>query len=125
MELWQKAKDRGDKIPRQFSERIDPDPGLYFYADAFWRLNNDRQLGAGLGPISFLSIDAYGRRYGIDDLDEFDRFLSIIRAMDAEYLQLRNPKADSEIVDEVEMDKPAAVRSLLMKLAKKPEESTH
>lgn len=39
----------------------------------------------GESPISFLSIDAYGRRY-VDD-EDFDRFFVLVGAMDDEYLQ--------------------------------------
>lgn len=41
------------------------------------------------GPISFLAIDAYARRYGIDGIDAFERFAAMIDALDAEY---RKPK---------------------------------
>jgi hypothetical protein len=51
----------------------------------------------GEGRIPFTAIDRYARRYGISEVDEFDRLKAVIRAMDAEYLNLRAPKtADDE-----------------------------
>jgi hypothetical protein len=37
------------------------------------------------GPIPFSAIDRYAARYGIDDADEFERFLNVIMAMDGEF----------------------------------------
>lgn len=39
-----------------------------------------------IGPVSFGSIDAWARRYGIDDQDEFEEFVAIIRGMDEAFL---------------------------------------
>lgn len=41
----------------------------------------------GAGSIPFSAIDRYAARYGIDDLDEFDRFRRMIRAQDRAYLK--------------------------------------
>jgi hypothetical protein len=65
---------------------------LLFYADAFWRLNGDRQIGMGLGPIPFSAIDRYATRYGITEVDEFDYFLRLIKVQDSEYMLLQNRK---------------------------------
>jgi hypothetical protein len=42
----------------------------------------------GMGPIPFTAIDRYAARYGIDDLDLFDDFRSVIEGLDREYLAL-------------------------------------
>lgn len=51
----------------------------------------------GESPISFASLDAYARRYGINDV-EFETFMVIMSAMDDEYLQhvARKAKAERE-----------------------------
>lgn len=49
---------------------------------AYHALRTDRQVGMDMGPIMFSSIDRYARRYSIDDLDEFERFMALIRALD-------------------------------------------
>lgn len=43
-------------------------------------LDTDRQDG----PIPFSAIDRYARRYGLDEIDDFDAFAGIVSAMDAE-----------------------------------------
>lgn len=60
---------------------------LQFVWAAFWALQGDRHLGFGsVGPIPFQAIDAYARRTGIVDLDEFDRFQRMITEMDGVWL---------------------------------------
>lgn len=59
-----------------------------FYVRAFEVLRFDRQYGAmgGQTPISFLAVDAYAKRYGING-EPFDRFLHFLTAIDAEWLE--------------------------------------
>jgi hypothetical protein len=49
-------------------------------------LRFDRQYGAmgGEMPISFLALDTYARRYGIEG-EAFDRFLTFMTAIDDEW----------------------------------------
>ncbi|MFC5421949.1 hypothetical protein ACFPOB_20515 [Bosea eneae] len=58
--------------------------------DAFWALTGDRQLGAlgGAGRIPFSAIDRWADRYGISDLDAFERLKTLIDVLDAEFLKL-------------------------------------
>lgn len=65
--------------------RVDPFPHLSFDAAAFHALSTDRAIGFARGSIPWRSIYSYGERYGLD-VDEFDRFAAVIRAMDAAYL---------------------------------------
>lgn len=73
------------------------------WANIYWRawheLRFDRQYGAmgGESPISFMSVDVYARRYGIEDV-AFETFHALIGAMDDEYLQhvARKAKAERE-----------------------------
>lgn len=69
----------------------------------------------GLGPIPYSSIDIYATRYGIESIDEFDRFKSLIRRVDAEYIKLRTPKSEDE-PDEVNAQDTDAVRGLFGRL---------
>lgn len=69
----------------------------------------DRQVGFGEGPIPFSSIDRYASRYGIDDIDDFDAFLSMIRDLDREYLKIRDEQRDQR--DETDPpDRPVSSR---------------
>jgi hypothetical protein len=53
----------------------------------------------GVGPIPYSSIRRYADEYNITSRDEFDFFLSILGAMDAEYLSMVNKsKDDKELV---------------------------
>jgi hypothetical protein len=58
-----------------------------FYWTAFWELSCDRQLGMAPGPIPFTSIDRYAGRYGIRQIDDFEGFRHVMRAMDGVYLE--------------------------------------
>jgi hypothetical protein len=89
--------------------------------DSFWRLNGERQIGMGVGPIPFSAIDRYAQRYGITDLDRFDRFLLIIKALDSEYLRISAPKSDDAPDLEVSIDDVEGTRSLLRRLSKRTE----
>lgn len=109
----------GRKVPAGYLDKPDLPPWLQFYADSFWLLNNDRQIGMGIGPIPFTAIDAYARRYRIEDIDHFDRFLSLIKIQDSEYLRLTSPKGDNGVREEVSADDPDGVRRLTKRLAKK------
>lgn len=63
---------------------------------AFQALSSDRQIGfGGVGPIQFSSVDRYATRYGIDGVDDFDRFSTLIRAMDGVFLERMNRKRET------------------------------
>ncbi|OKO83382.1 hypothetical protein AC629_22850 [Bradyrhizobium sp. NAS80.1] len=70
-------------------------PGAERYWRAWHALRFDRQYGAmgGESPIMFLSIDAYARRYRIRGA-AFETFHALVGAMDEEYLEHVQRKAD-------------------------------
>ncbi|WP_443136604.1 phage tail assembly chaperone [Methylobacterium sp. Leaf399] len=78
-----------DFQPRALLEQPDLWPHLQFASDAFSDLSSDRLIGAigGCGPIPWSAIDRYAERYGIDNLDEFERFRRFIRGQDRVYLE--------------------------------------
>lgn len=74
-------------LPGALASRPELPDHLVFVWQAFRQLSGDRPLGFGtFGPISFASISAYADRYSITDIDEFDRFLRLIRSMDSEWM---------------------------------------
>lgn len=81
-------------MPEGYLDRPEVQPESAFVWDAFWSLSSDRPTGMSTGPIPFSAVDRFAQRYGIDDLDEFDGFRSIIRAIDAEYLRLKAAPSD-------------------------------
>lgn len=87
--------------PQALLDRPDIPEHLASVYNAFWTLSGDRRVTistvvtgdggilqrADLGPIYFQAIDAYARRFGLDDRDRFERFEHLIRCMDAAYRQ--------------------------------------
>lgn len=59
-----------------------------FYVRAWEALRFDRQYFAfgGETPISFMALDAYARRYGLEG-EAFERFVAFLTAMDDEWLE--------------------------------------
>lgn len=61
--------------------------GLFTYWEGWQALRHDRQYGAmgGCSGISYLALSRYAGDHGIAD-GEFHIFTTLIRAMDAEYM---------------------------------------
>jgi hypothetical protein len=85
--------DAGETIA-DLETRVRPDNHLLFHWSAFADLSTDRQVGFGIGPIPGSAIRAYAQWYGIDDADEYERFKSLIRTMDREFLTWRAEQKD-------------------------------
>ncbi|MDP4024462.1 hypothetical protein Q8W71_17695 [Methylobacterium sp. NEAU 140] len=87
---WLEAEAAEDPTfdPPALRERPELWPHLAFVSAAFSELSTDRPIGAmgGCGPIPWTAIAGYAERYGLDDLDEFERFGRLIRAQDRIYL---------------------------------------
>ena len=69
---------------------------LAFAWRAFWELSSDRSVGFGVGPIPFTAIARYADRYGVGERDAFERFLELIRGMDAAYLKDTEERRERE-----------------------------
>lgn len=73
-------------------------PGLDLYMDAFVELSTCRSyigMNGTAGPIPYLAIDRYAERIGLDDPDEFEYFLGLVRRLDDAFLKhLRENKDD-------------------------------
>ena len=77
------------------ASRVDLFPHLVFEASAFRELSTDRPVGFDRGAIPWRSIDAYAARYGLVG-DDFDRFVRIVRVMDAAYLDYFRHKQEQQ-----------------------------
>lgn len=75
-----------EAVPRRPRE-AEPEIWHEFYRRAWDALRFDRQYGAmgGETPISFVALDAYARRYGIEG-EAFDRFHQFMTAIDGAWL---------------------------------------
>ena len=59
---------------------------------AFHEVSHDRSFGYGVGPIPAMSIDAYARRHRIDDPDQYEMLVEVLRALDRVYMEQANKK---------------------------------
>ncbi len=73
-------------VPAALANKPEVDDGLDWYLAAFWDLTHDRQMGAmgGAGGIPWTAIDRYADRHEIDD---FDTFKTVLKALDSVYLE--------------------------------------
>ena len=73
-------------VPAALANKPEVEDGLDWYLAAFWDLTHDRQMGAmgGAGGIPWTAIDRYADRHEIDD---FDQFKTVIKALDGVYLE--------------------------------------
>jgi hypothetical protein len=96
------AEEEADAVPFAAEIEVPPEAelssGAQFYLDAFHDLCGDRAFGAlgGEGPIPWSAIDAWARRNKVGDEDEFEFLRTMIREMDAEYLDVRGEQAKVE-----------------------------
>lgn len=67
--------------------RVEIREDLLFVWRAFHDLSGDRQTGMSVGRIPFSSVDRYAARFGVDDRDDFERFMGLIRAMDLAFVE--------------------------------------
>lgn len=72
-----------------------------FYMQAWQTLRHDRQYFAfgGETPISFMALDRYAQRYGIEG-EAFERFLAFMDAIDEEWLAYVDEQAKSKQSDD-------------------------
>ncbi|TDR90290.1 phage tail assembly chaperone [Enterovirga rhinocerotis] len=92
-ELWAAEGDNDTPL----AKRPELPDHLHFAWSSFWALQGDRHLGFGsVGPIPFQALDAYARRCGIIDIDEFDRLHRLIGAMDKVWLDDARRRQEAE-----------------------------
>ncbi len=81
------AEEAGKKPnPDWFPPRLPSN--LNFVWTAYQRLSTDRD-SMGSGAIRFSAIDAYAKRYGLDDVDTFERFISLVTIIDRIFFEIR------------------------------------
>jgi hypothetical protein len=79
----------------------DTHPGAGVYLKALDMLAADRPVSVGFGTIitcqiPFASLVAFAKTYGIEDLDEFDGFVRIVRRLDAQQVAEINEKTNKK-----------------------------
>ena len=84
-EFWERMAEEG-KGPLANEPEV-PYEGRQAW-DAFWALAGDRVIGMGaVGRISFVAIDRYAVRYGIEEFEPFHR---LVMALDGAYTERVN-----------------------------------
>lgn len=79
--------------------------------EAFQKLSSSRPLGmGGAGSIPISEISAYCALYRMEDLDDVDRFVTMIKALDSEYLQWMHDKSSTSTGSGVAGSKVPAAR---------------
>lgn len=76
-------------IPPGIGDRPELSPHLEGVWRAFHLLSSSRTITATghVLPITFTEIDAYARRYGPFDVDDFDEFLTLVGTLDATFIE--------------------------------------
>lgn len=74
-------------MPASFRDRPELPEELQLVWEAFGLLSEGRLYGPADEPlpIGFPAIDAWARRFGVDDVDEFEDALFLLRRLDAAY----------------------------------------
>ena len=70
--------------PKALRDRPVLQDHLRFEWDAFWTLLSDRPAGHST-RIPFTAIDRYADRYGLETLDAFERFRSLMTQMNTAF----------------------------------------
>jgi hypothetical protein len=70
-------------------------PGAGELFAAFQDCHTDRPIGFAMGPIPFTAIDAWARRHGWGDPEEFALLNRMVRAMDLEWLAMQQPNPEA------------------------------
>lgn len=76
--------DRGHN-PKALESQVTVRADLVFYWNAFFELSTCRLSGLERGPILWSAMDAWAARVGLVG-DAFERFVSLLSAMDGAYL---------------------------------------
>lgn len=79
-------------LPRRIQDAPELLPGLEPYFEAFMELTMDRPAGWIEQAIPRRDIVAWAGDHGIVDQDDVERCISLVRAMDLEYLKYRERK---------------------------------
>lgn len=101
--ILKQARMEHGPIPDRIVNAPELEMGLEFTYDAFQRLNTERPVGMGPGPIPWSAIDRFAFRYELDE-DEQSDLEFLIGKMDETYLKHMQKKMEAK----QEFDRSAA-----------------
>lgn len=88
MQKLEAGKSLMEATPLALREKPELPDHLIMEWEAFWTLSNSRPVGFGQGAIPFSEVLAYFQFMNITNVAEQEELLYLIRAMDAEYLDV-------------------------------------
>ena len=98
-------------VPDKIKNAPNLSVGLVLYWRAFQDLSSDRDIGMGVGPIPWTSMDAWAARNRIRG-DSFERFVMILRGMDGAFMEKQGKKTKGKMnKGKGGFKKPTAMRS--------------
>lgn len=118
-EYWERKIAAGQPAPEPFFDKPEISENAAHIWIAFHDLGTERQIGMGIGPIP----RSKAKEYAADELaifgEAFDRFWSIIRMLDAEFLKIVNA-SDDESKPQSDGSKKPKAKSVAPTPRKKP-----
>lgn len=90
-QIIEQALKSGLPIPSRIENAPSILPGLELYYIGFLELSSCRQIGFGVGPISWISIEQYCQLKGLDEEQTESMHYHIVR-MDAVFMKTESKK---------------------------------
>jgi hypothetical protein len=87
--IAKQAVQAGKEIPDKIKNAPSLEIGLDLYLSAFFDLESDRQIGFGIGPISWSVVNEYAKAYHLDEI-QCEKLHRYIKMMDSVYLKHHN-----------------------------------
>jgi hypothetical protein len=97
-------------LPDKIKNKPEVKLGLELYWKAFQDLSSDRDIGMGVGPIPWSSMNEWGARNHIRG-DDFERFVAVLRGMDSIYMDKQSKKAKGKMGKSKGLSKAKAMRN--------------
>ena len=104
------ARKQNMPVPDKIKNAPELNIGLMFYWKAYQDLTSDRDVGMGVGPIPWLSMDSWGARNRVRG-DDFERLVAILKDMDATFMEHNSRKNKSKSKGKGSFNKAKAMRS--------------
>lgn len=94
--IYLQAIKNNQPLPEFLQNKPELEQGLYFYMQAFFALETERNVGFSVTPIPVMKIIQYGEYLGYSNDEKLDDFVYIIRSLDNVAMNYYNKKVTSE-----------------------------
>lgn len=97
LSIYQQAIKNNQPVPDFIKNKPEiKEKGLYFYLQAFFALETERNVGFAVSPIPILKIIEYGRYLGYKNETHLDNFVYVMRQLDNVALKYYNKQSSNE-----------------------------